>query len=106
MDDFFFCKSEHFVPLVAPGLSSSFGTSSSSTSPPQDSSGTSSSPATQRSDKQAAGDQRDSAKSQNKNKKESNQQATGDCLRDLLEWLKEFTENLEDTDTLVFAHVA
>ena len=39
------CKTENFVPLVVPGLSSNSGTSSCSTSPPQDSSSTSSSPA-------------------------------------------------------------
>ena len=79
----FFCKTENVVPLVVPGLSSISGASSSSTSPPQDSSSTCSSPATQRSDKQA----------------------TADRLRDLPEWLKEFTENLEDAETLVPAHV-
>ena len=73
----FLCKSEHFVPLVAPGLSSSFGTSSSSTSPPQDSSDTSSIPATQRSDKQAPEDHRDSAKSQNKKQKGEQQASNG-----------------------------
>ena len=57
------------------------------------------SPATQRSDKQAAGDQRDSTESQNKNKWEKNKQPTGDRLRDLPELSQEFTDNLEDTET-------
>ena len=48
-----------------PGLSSNSGTSSSSTSLPQDSSSTSSSPATERSDDQAPGNWRDSTKIQN-----------------------------------------
>ena len=102
----FLRKTEMFVFLVVPGLSSSSGTSSSSTSPPQDSSITSSSPATQRSDKQAPGDQRDSTETQNKYKMQNDKQATGDRLRDLPEWLQEFTENLEDTETPVPAHVS
>ena len=102
----FLCKTEKFVPLVVPGVSSDSGIRSSSTAPPQDSSGTISSPATERSDKQAPGDRRDSKKSQNKNKKECDKQATGDRLRDLPEWLEEFTENLEDTETPVPAHVS
>ena len=101
----FFCKTKNFVPLVVPGLSSSSGTRSSSTSPPQDSSSASSNPELQRSDEQAPGDWRDSTKSQNKNKKESNNQATGDRLRDLPGWLEEFTDNLEDTGTPVLADV-
>ena len=100
-----FCKTKNFVPLTVPGLSSSSGTRSSSTSPPQDSSSTSSNPELQRSDEQAPGDQRDSTKSQNKNKKESNNQATGDRLRDLPGWLEEFTDNLEDTGTPVLADI-
>ena len=102
----FLGKTKNFVPLVVPVLSSSSGTSSSSASPPQDSSSTSSSPATERSDEQAPGDRRDSTKSQNKNKKESNKQATGDRLRDLPEWLEEFTDNIEDTEAPVPAHVS
>ena len=100
----FLCKAEKFVPLVVPGLSSNSGTSSSSTSPPQDSSSTNSSVATERSDKQAPGDWRDSITSQNKNKKESDKQATGDRLRDLPEWLEEFTDNREDIETPVAPH--
>ena len=80
----FLCKAENVVPLFVPGLSSSSGTSSSSTSPPQDSSSTSPSPELQRSD----------------------EQAPGDCCRELPQWLEEFTDNLEDTDTPVPAHVS
>ena len=49
---------------------------------------------------------RDSTKPPNKNEKESNNQATGDRLRDLPGWLEEFTDNLEDTETPVLAHVS
>ena len=44
-------------------------------------------------------------KKHNKNKKESNNQATGDRLRDLPGWLQEFTDNIEDTETPVLADV-
>ena len=63
------CRTENFVPLVLPGLSSNSGTSSSSTSPPHDSSSTSSSPATERSDDPAPGNWRDSPKPKTKMKR-------------------------------------
>ena len=66
---------------------------------PQDSSNTSPSPARLRSDDahaQASGDRDDRPKT--KNEKEDNTQATRSRLRDLPEWLTEFTDNLEDTD--------
>ena len=72
------CKTENFVPLVVPGTSSTSGTSSSSTSLPQDSSSTSSSPTAIH------------QKPQNKNRK-----------RDT-----EFTENLEDTEMPAPAHIS
>ena len=53
------CTTDSFVPLVDPGLSSSSGTSSSSTSIPQDSSSASSSPATERSDEPTPGNWRE-----------------------------------------------
>ena len=53
------CKTDNFVPLVVPGLSSCSGTSSSSASLPQDSSNTYSSPATERSDEPAPGSWRE-----------------------------------------------
>ena len=62
-------KTDNFVPLVFPGMSSNSGARSFSTSPPQDSSSTSSNPGLQRSDEQAPGDRRDSTKSQNKTKR-------------------------------------
>ena len=71
------CKTENFVPLVVPGLSSNYGTSSSSTSPPQDSSSTSSSPASERSDKPAPGNWRDSPKTQDKMCKKGHQSSLG-----------------------------
>ena len=71
-----------------------------SSSLPQDSSSTSSSPATERSDDRAPGNWRHSPKTQNKNKKRDNDGATGNRLRDFLEWSEEFTENLEDTEVL------
>ena len=86
-----FCARGNFVPLVVPGLSSNSGTSLSSTSPPQDSSRTSSSPATERSGEPAPGNWRDSPKTQNKTKRDNNR-ASRDRLRDLAEWLEEFTE--------------
>ena len=47
------CKTENFVTLVVPGLSTDSGSVSSSTSPPQDSSSSSSSPVLERSDEMA-----------------------------------------------------
>ena len=71
MEKEFICKTDYFVLLVAPGLSSSSGTSLSSTSPPQDPSST-----------------------------------RAQQLRDHPECFEEFTENLEDTETPVPAHVS
>ena len=88
------CKTDNFVPLVVPGLSSSSGTSSSSTSLPQDSSRTFSSPATERSDEPAPGNWRETNPiTQNQNKRNGNRDSD-DRLRDLPEWLEEFTDNL------------
>ena len=90
--------------FVIPGLSSSSSSRSSSTSFPQDSSRTSSSPASLRSYDtcdQAPGNRRDNPKT-----KKDNQQATGNRLRDLPEWLEEFTENLEDTEVPANAHIS
>ena len=91
------CKTETVVPLVVRGLSSNSGTNSSSTPPPQDSLSTSASPATERCDDPAPGNWRDSPNTQNKNTKRDNNRASEDRLRDLPEWLQEFTENLEET---------
>ena len=56
------CKTENFVPVVVPGLSSRSSANSSSTSFPQNSSSTVSSPASLRSDEQASGNRRDPQK--------------------------------------------
>ena len=87
----FFCKTDNFVPPVVPEVSSSTGTCSSSTSSLQDLSFTS--PETERSDEQAPGKWRPESQKQNK-KKDDNRDAE-ECLRDLLQWLEEFTDNLE-----------
>ena len=58
-------------------------------------------PATQRSDdthSEASRNRGDPTKTKNKNKNKDNNQATSNRLRDLPEWLEEFTENLEDTE--------
>ena len=60
------CRTEKFVPLVVPGLSSNSGSSSTSTTPPQDASSTSSSPASERSDAPAPGNWRGSPKTHKK----------------------------------------
>ena len=59
------------------------------------------SPARLRSDDthaQASGNRGDPPKIQNKHKMKGNNQATRSRLRDLPEWLKDFTDNLEDTE--------
>ena len=92
------CKTDNFVPLVVPRLSTSSGSNSSSTSPLQDLSSTS--PSQMRSDGLAPGDWCGSpSKTQNKNKKR-------DGNRDLPEWLEEFTDNLEDTEVHAPAHIS
>ena len=66
------CKTQNFVPVVVPGMSSSSSASSSSTSFPQDSSSTFPSPVKFRSDDthdQASGDRRDPPKTKNNNGK-------------------------------------
>ena len=87
------CKMDNFVPLVVPGLSTNCGSDSSSTSPPQDSSSSSSSPVLERSDAIAPRKWcRSTPKTQNKKKDDSRD--SDDRLRDLPEWLEEFTEDL------------
>ena len=49
---------------------------------------------------------RDPPKTQNKKSKEFYNRASDDRLRDLPEWLKEFTENLEDTEVPATAHIS
>ena len=74
---FFSCKTHKFVPLVVPGWSFNSGTSSSSTSPPQDSRRTSSIPAPERSDEPAPGNWRDSPKNSKQKQKEGQQSRRG-----------------------------
>ena len=99
------CKTDNFVPLVVPGLSSVSGTSSSSTSILQDSS--SSGSASDRSDEHAPGNLRDTDEIiQNQNKKRNDSGDPDVRLRDLSEWMKEFIDNLEDTELPPSAHVS
>ena len=49
---------------------------------------------------------RESPKNENKNKKRDNNRDSDDRLRDLLEWLEEPTENLEDTEVPAPAHIS
>ena len=70
-----FCKTENFVPLVVPGLSSRSTTTSSSPSPPQDLS-ISLDPANTR----------------------SHEGVAGNCSERIPEWLEDFAENLERSE--------
>ena len=94
------CRTDNVVPLVVPGLSSSTGTSSFSTSIPQDS--PSKSPETDRSDAHAPGDW--GPKIQKQNKEKNGSRDSDDRMRDPPEWLEEFADNLEDTETPVPGH--
>ena len=99
------CKTDNFVPLVVPRLSTSSGSNSSSTSPLQDLSLTS--PSQMRSDGLAPGDWCGSpSKTQNKNKKRDGNRDSDDRLRDLPEWLEEFADNLQDTEVHAPAHIS
>ena len=92
-----YAKRDNFVPLVVPGSSTSSGSNSSSTSTLQDLSSTS--PAQERSDELAPREWCGShPKTQNKNKKRDGNRDSDERLRDLPEWLEEFTDNLEDTE--------
>ena len=97
------CKTENVLLMVVPGLSSNCGTSASPTSPSQDSSSTPSStpssPASERSDELAPGNcSCDPSRDQSS--------ISDDRLRDLPEWLEEFTENLGDTEVRAHAHIS
>ena len=79
------CNTENFVPVVVPRLSSSSsGYSRSSTGKPK----------------------RSSQIQKTKSEKKGNSQATSSRLRDLREWLEEFTDNLEDTEMPAPAHIS
>ena len=88
-----FCKTVNFVPLVVPGLSTSSGSNSSSTSTLQDLSSTS--PAQERSDGLAPCGS--PSITENKIKKRDGNRDSDDRFRDLPAWWEEFTDNLEDT---------
>ena len=99
------CKTDNFVPLVVPGLSTSSASNSSSTSTSQDLSSTS--PGQERSDGLAPGNWCGSPpRNQNQNKQRDGNRDSDDRLRDLLEWLKEFTNNPEDTEVPAPAQIS
>ena len=99
------CKADNFVPLVVQGLSTNPESSSSSTSTSRDVS--SSGPAAERCDEPAPGNWRETNRTtQNQNKKRNGNRDSDDLLRDLPEWWEELTDNLEDTDMPVPAHIA
>ena len=80
---------DNFVPLVVPGLSTSAGSNSSTTSTSQDLSSTSS--AQERSDELAPRKWcRSHSKTHNENKQRDDSGDSDDHLRDLPEWLEEF----------------
>ena len=86
------CKTDNFVLLVVPGLSTSSGSNSSSTSKSHDLSTTS--PAQERSDELAPREWCGSpSETQNKNKNRDGNRDADDRLRDLHELLEEFTES-------------
>ena len=89
------CKTDNFVPLVVPGLSSASGSSSSSTSRMQDMTPSSS----QDPDK----DRSDLLASRNRSGTDSDRMDKDDRLQ-LPEWLEEFTENLDDQEITVHTH--
>ena len=105
------CKTDNFVPLVVPGLSSISGAGSSSTSPSQDSSSTSSStcpsPTLERSDEAASVNWCEThPETKTKIQKRDGNRDSDNRLRDLPEWLEEITDNLEDTKALATAQIS
>ena len=96
-------RTDKFLPFVIPDLSASSGTASSSTSPVQDVSLSSS--ITERSDEPALGNWREAHQiTKNQQKKEDDDRDSDERLRDLPEWLEEFTDNLEHRDACARAH--
>ena len=114
------CKTDNFVPLVVPGLSTIPESRASSASLSQDSlrkeaeqaprelvqpaSSSSSSSVSERSDELASRRLVPFPKIQNQNKMRSDRKNSDDPLADLPEWLEEFKENLEDTALHASAH--
>ena len=108
-----FCKTNHFVPLVGPGLSTNSGSSLSSTTPPQESLGreallvsgnraassSSSDPVWRRSGELA--NRRLVQESPRSDKKDAN-----DPLADLPFWFEDFTDNLDPTEVHAPAHIS
>ena len=108
-----FCKTNYFVPLVVPGLSTNSGNSSSSTTPPQESLGreallvsgnraassSSSDPVLRRSGELAT--RRLVQESLRSDKMDAN-----DPLADLPLWVEDFTDNLEPTEVHAPAHIS
>ena len=76
------------------------------TSRPPHSSSTSSSPATERSVDRAPGNCSDSTEIQHQLKKKDSNRDSNDRLRDLPEWLEEFTDSLQDTELPSPAHIS
>ena len=98
------CKTDNFVPLVVPGFSTSSGSNSSSTSTSQDFVNKSSSRANWRTKPHEGGPNQPKKKTRTINKKRDDSRDAVDRLRDLPEWLEEFTDNLEDTEVHAPAH--
>ena len=109
------CKTDNFVPLVEPGLSSASGSSSSSTSKPQDQSNNStesesasSNPVKNRRDKPAAGNRMqtvpDKPVAGSRQHDTQDEKDTEDPTQEVPEWLQNFTANLEDLEKHVPAH--
>ena len=99
------CKTDNFLLFFVPGLSTSSGSNSSSTSTLQDLSPTS--PAQERSDGLALGEWCGSpSKTPNPHRKRDDNRDSDNRLRDLPEWLEQFTDYLEDTELHSPAHIS
>ena len=97
------CKTDNFVPLVVPGLSTVSGSNSSSTSALQ---GFSTIPAQERSDELSPGDWcRSPSRSQNKNRGMTIEIRTTVCEIFLNGW-RSSQDNLEDTEVSAPAHIS
>ena len=97
------CSTENYVPSVVPGLSTGSSSSTAHTSPaslPPDSVVSTLRPAPTRSEstsRSARGDlSLEPKETENTVKHEDTEPARGDLLRDMPEWLEEFTENVAD----------
>ena len=97
-------KTRNFVPLVVPVLSANSGSNSSSTSTLQDLSSTS--PAQERSDGLAQETEADHSQNHLTQKKRNGNRDSDGRLRDLPEWLEEFTDDPEDTEVHAPAHIS